>query len=69
MEIKQTAVDWLVEQFEKDGYLDIQRIQQAKEMEKEQMFEYINKNYVIGEKTLKFFQESFEKYYNDTYKS
>jgi len=67
MEIKQTAVDWLVEQFEKDGYLDIQRIQQAKQMEKEQMFDYIKNNIVIGEKTLKFFQEEFEKYYNKTF--
>ena len=33
---QQTAVEWLVEQFEKDGYLGIQRIEQAKEMEKQQ---------------------------------
>ena len=36
VEKKQTAVEWLVEQFEKIGYLGIQRIEQAKEMEKKQ---------------------------------
>jgi len=35
----QTAVEWLVDQFEKDGYLGIQRIEQAKEMEKEQIIQ------------------------------
>lgn len=35
--MKQTAVEWLVEQYKKDGYIGIQREEQAKQMEKEQM--------------------------------
>ena len=73
MEKKQTAVDWLVDELEEHHvFHDIKNTdayQQAKQMEKEQMFEYIEKHYVIGEKTLKFFQEEFEKYYNKTFKS
>ena len=42
-------------------------IEQAKEMEKKQMFDYIEKNYVNGENSLKFHQEEFEKYYNETF--
>lgn len=37
-------------------------------IEKDQMFEYIKNNYVIGENSSKFHQEEFEKYYNKTYK-
>ena len=43
-------------------------IQIAKEMEKEQMWEYIKKNYCIGHKSLEFHRLEFEKYYNQTYK-
>lgn len=63
-----TAVDWLVDELEEHHvFHDIKNTnayQIAKQMEKEQMFEYIKNNIVIGEKTLKFFQEEFEKYYN-----
>jgi len=73
MENKQTAVDWLVDELEKNHvFHDIKNTnayQIAKQMEKEQMFEYIKNNIVIGEKTLKFFQDQFEKYYNETFKS
>jgi hypothetical protein len=40
----------------------------AKEMEKEQMWEYVKKNYCIGDKSLEFHSLEFEKYYNETYK-
>jgi len=30
MEKKQTAVEWLLEQYKKDGYIGIQREEQAK---------------------------------------
>ena len=40
---------------------------EAKEMEKEQMWEYIKKNYCIGDKSLEFHRLEFEKYYNETY--
>jgi hypothetical protein len=41
---------------------------EAKEMEKEQMFGYIKKNYVNEENSLKFHTEEFENYYNETFK-
>jgi hypothetical protein len=41
----------------------------AKEMEKEQMWDYIKKNYCIGDKSLEFHRLEFEKYYNETYKN
>jgi hypothetical protein len=79
MENKQTAVEWLAEQYEKDGYLGIQRIEQAKEMEKEQMrladkngqdrnqykhdCEYGGVEYWDNE------PKPFEEYYNETFKS
>jgi hypothetical protein len=40
----------------------------AKEMEKEQMWEYIKKTYCIGHNSLEFHRLEFEKYYNETYK-
>jgi len=42
---------------------------QAKEMEKEQMWEYIKKIYCIGDKSLEFHRLEFEQYYNETYKN
>jgi hypothetical protein len=72
---KQTAVEWLIEEIinhlgirienTKDG---VNLINQAKEMEKEQMWEYIKKNYCIGNKSLEFHRLEFEQYYNETYK-
>ena len=70
----ETSVEFLIKAFQ-DAYGDkvinviSTQVEQAKEMEKQQMFEYIEKNYVIGENSLKFHQEQFEQYYNDTYKS
>ena len=74
--MKQTAVEWLSQQI-LDNWNDIQAgardimefVNQAKEMEKEQMFGYIKKNYVNGENSLKFHTEEFENYYNETFKS
>jgi len=69
MEKKQTAVEWLVDNAEDffGNLLAPSIIEQAKEMEKEQMFDYIKKNYVNGEHSLKFHKEEFEQYYNETY--
>ena len=69
--MKQTAVEWLVSQLNKEGFAKVvtdEEIEQAKAMEKEQIFDYIKKNYVNGEHSLKFHKEEFEKYYNETYK-
>ena len=63
---KQTAVEWLIEQFEKDGYLGLQRIEQAKAMEKEQIIDAWDKGYdnqcpIIDE------ENCGEQYYNETF--
>ena len=76
-----TAVEWLCNEWlyldqqfdmcliDRNIYWDkLRQIQeQAKEMEKEQMFDYIKKNYINGEHSLKFHKEEFEQYYNETY--
>ena len=66
-----TAVQWLVDELEEHHvFHDIKNTnayQIAKRMEKLQMFEYIKKFYVIGENSLKFHQEEFEKYFAETY--
>jgi len=67
--MKQTAVDYLIEEFEiTSEHTTIQKvIEKAKEMEKQQMWQYIKSNYVNGENSLLFHKEEFEKYYNKTY--
>ena len=58
-----TAVEWLIEELEDNGInLDLasELIKQAKEMEKEQMIELWNIAVTC---------ESFEQYYNETFKS
>jgi len=68
-ETKQTAVEWLLDRIED---LDSAKIwenvkQQAKEMEKQQMWEYIKKNYCIGHRSLEFHRLEFEEFYDLTY--
>jgi hypothetical protein len=46
----------------------VEAYNQAKEMEKQQMFEYIKNNYCIGNKSLEFHRLEFEQYYNKTFK-
>jgi hypothetical protein len=70
MEKKQTAVDYLVEQLIKQGFfkrLPIIAIQQASQMEKEQMKEAALDNVTTNEKLRKIFEIQFEQYYNETY--
>ena len=69
--MKKTAVEWLLDSLDyNQNMLGIKEIiEKAKEMEKEQMFGYIKKNYVNGENSLKFHTEEFENYYNENYKS
>jgi len=67
---KQTAVDWLVEKLKENGVNfwqeEIEMIEEAKEMEKEQIRDAfnagINDECIGGNK-------SPEQYYNETYKS
>jgi hypothetical protein len=65
-----TAVEWLFEQLEiSQGYESaIKILEQAKEMEKQQMWNYIKTNYVIGENSLLFHKQEFEQYYKETFK-
>ena len=69
MENNMTAVEWLVEQYEKSFTLEINKvmtgkIEQAKAMEREQIIEAFDKAYpydIIG-------YDAAEQYYNETYK-
>jgi hypothetical protein len=64
--MKQTAVEWLVDQVEDFiGLIPVDIIEQAKEMEKEQIIEAHNCGYSEG-----IYQscESGEEYYNETFK-
>ena len=71
--MKQTAVEWLANEFyEKlevkgDGALFNDLVNQAKEMEKQQIVDAYHKGYAS---VLKVPQEGYntEKYYNETYK-
>jgi hypothetical protein len=65
---KQTAVDYLFNDLIANPGNFIKAYKQAKEMEKEQMWEYIKKIYCIGHKSLEFHRLEFEQYYNETYK-
>ena len=59
---KQTAVEWLVEELTKNGHnfkLYKKEIEQAKEMEKQQIMDAYNELYV----------STGEQYYNETFKN
>jgi len=72
---QQTAVDWLLDQLLKDGYIErlpVLQFQQAKEMEKQQIIDAVKYGYnghKIGHYTPNFReqQELFEQYYKKTY--
>lgn len=69
MENKQTAVEWLLEELIKGDFEQQQiAINKAKEMEKQQMWAYVESNYVNGENSLAFHKAEFEQYYNETFK-
>ena len=75
MEKKQTAVDYLVEQLFKirNNTTEVKEmnsksiIDQAKQMEKEQMKEAALDNVTTNEKLRKIFEIQFEDFYNETY--
>ena len=70
---KQTAVDFAFEKLASQGllvtkdYKNLVAYREAKEMEKEQMWEYIKNNYCIGQRSLEFHKLEFEQFYNETY--
>ena len=62
--MKQTAVEWLIEQVKSEKYIDDIDFEQAKEMEKEQIMKAFHKQ------TQKFYcDEESEQYYNETFKT
>jgi hypothetical protein len=69
MVMKQTAVDWLVEKLKENGVSfwqeEIEMIEEAKEMEKEQ----ICKAYTMGVSPMLSIWRYGEDYYNETFKS
>jgi hypothetical protein len=64
--MKQTAVEWLEQQlFNKRGKFTKGDIDQAKEMEKEQIIESYNTSFLLRDKPY----STAEKYYKETYES
>jgi hypothetical protein len=67
-----TAVEWFAGEIKGGKLITNQKfeelLQQAKEMEKQQMWAYIEINYVNGENSLAFHKAEFEQYYNETFK-
>jgi hypothetical protein len=76
MEKQQTTLEWLKEQFEKDGdttFLNLnwdrfdELLQQAKEMEKEQIIDAYENG--VKETNSRCEYQDAEQYYNETFKS
>jgi hypothetical protein len=62
---KQTAVQWLVSQQNHNQFFDIETIEKAKEMEKEQIKDaWIDDRFPLDKDWVK---QSAEQYYNETY--
>ena len=67
--MKQTAVEWLAEIIAQMGYVSTELLEQAKEMEKEQIIKArlsLDKSDNIWDKEIAL--EISEQYYNETYK-
>jgi hypothetical protein len=66
-----TAVEWFAGEIKGGKLITNQKfeelLQKAKEMEKQQMWAYIEINYVNGENSLAFHKAEFEQYYNETF--
>lgn len=76
--MKQTAVEWLIQQIEKDSDIIFyernlhpyeEYIEQAKQMEKEQIMDAYLKNHLQGCWMKNTPEEYAEQYYNETFKS
>ena len=69
-DMKQTAVEWLVEQLDGENHLSINEInrviEQTKEMEKQQIIDAWFGGYLNGESKTEL---KSEQYYNETFKS
>ncbi len=71
--MKQTAVEWLIEQLENSNviskYAFPEIIEQAKEMEKEQIIDSFGVGCQVESTRLIGYQDIAEQYYNETFKS
>jgi hypothetical protein len=68
---KQTAVDWLLDQLLKDGYIErlpVLQFQQAKEMEKQQIIDAIDSFYDYKNWSDELPTKG-KQYYNETFKN
>jgi hypothetical protein len=63
--MKQSAVEWLCEQYHLKQ--DIEIVKQAKEMEKQQMKDAVLSQCTTHDGLRKIFDKQFEQYYNETY--
>ena len=63
--MKQTAVEWLIEQIKKEHPFWTSIFEQAKEMEKQQIKDAYNKSFELRDKPY----STADKYYNETYGS
>ena len=67
--MKQTAVEWLFDQYVNKSIITIEDIEQAKEMEKEQMIEFAIQ-YMFGRTDIgSNLRNDFIQKYNETFKS
>ena len=64
---KQTAVEWLTEIVSKMGYVSTNILEQAKEMEKEQIADAFGVGCQVESTRLIGYQGMAEQYYNETY--
>jgi len=64
---QQTAVEWLIEQYVKDGLFKQGIYEQAKAMEKEQMYNVWKTSEEWSDGDFLDSKKSFEEYYNETY--
>jgi hypothetical protein len=60
--MKQTAVEWLMLEKALVGYIDAEMVEQALELEKQQIIDAVNSQRQLG------WDEKGEQYYNETYK-
>jgi len=65
---KQTAVEWLFEQYVNKSIITIEDIEQAKEMEKEQMKRACIRTEYEDKAWQNLMEKQFEQYYNETFK-
>lgn len=68
--MKQTAVDWLIEQLNKKGFAPVvtdEEIEQAKAMEKEQLVNAFGVGCQVESTRLIGYQNIAEQYYNETF--